>query len=262
MRILNISWPMVIVVTIVLYALIILSLPFSSVMPTVFLFALIAYWSRMPGSGIIHPLHFLYYMDVVDIFTMLVAIHVGPIEGIMFTLFCNYASRAAGIYPHWVMVIKDGIAQSLCCLLIPFVYGMLGGNIVAATIAYAIIRAIGFFLLWIVWRPWGLVKQLAVQISENAVVLTINIIYARFFGDFFSNLLSNGVSFNWVLFIFATFVILAFIIIIYGIDSVVPSKDTATKIVKNVVRNMSKPKQPAVDTQSQDVEVFKKDLGL
>lgn len=262
MRVLNIHWPIVIVITIVLYVLTIITLPFNSQTATIFLFALIAYWSRLPGVGVINPLNFLYYMDVVDIFSMLVAVYVGPMQAIFFTLFCNYATRAVGIYPHWAMVIKDGISQSMVCLVIPFVYTLLGGNITSTVIAYTLLRTVGFFLLWIVWRPWGLIKQLSIQISETAVALAINILYSKIFGNFISNLLQAGVEFNWVLFLFASLVVLFFAVFIVGLDQLLPKKETTSKIVKNVVRNITPAKPAAPDTHFTDARDIKKNLGL
>ncbi len=253
---------MIIVITISLYLLTIFTLPFNGVTATIFLFALMAFWSRLPGVGIPHPLLVLYYMDFVDIFTMLIAVNVGPMPAIAFTLFTNYASRAVGVYPHWVMVIKDGLSQSMVCLLIPFVHGLLGGDILMTVVAYTLLRAVGFFILWMIWPPWGLIKQLTVQISENAVVLAINILYAKIFGSFLDNLLKKGVQFNWLLFVFATIVILFFYFSLYGINLATPKK-AAKRLVKNVIKKENIVDEVNIEFQElHEFQEIKKSLDL
>jgi len=240
MKMLGLCWPIIMVMTAGLYLLTIIVLPFNAVNATILLFALIAFWSRLPGVSIPHPLLFLYYLDFVDIFSMLIAINVGPMQGVVFTLFANYSSRAVGVFPDWIMVIKDGAAQSFACILIPFVHVWLGSNIYSSVIAYALLRAVGFFILWMIWSPWGLIKQLTIQISENTVVLFINILYARLFGGFLDGLLKKGVTFNWVLFGFATVVIAIFYVMMYGIGELTAGKKVGKRIVKTIVGDKKK----------------------
>lgn len=96
---LMLNWPLILFTTLTLYILIILCLPFSALYATIFLFALIAFWSRMPGVGVPHPFYILYNADVVDIFTLLISINVGIFPAIVFTVFCNMWSRMVGVYP-------------------------------------------------------------------------------------------------------------------------------------------------------------------
>jgi predicted peroxiredoxin len=262
MKIFNISWPMVIVITIILYILVIVILPFNPLNASVFLLLLVAFWSRLPGVGMPSPMLIFYYMDFVDIFSMLVAIYVGPLQGIFFTLFANYASRAVGAYPDWVMVIKDGISQSFVCMVIPFFYTMLGGNIVSTAVAYTLLRALGFFILWIIWPPWGLLKQLYIQITENGVELVIDVFYAKIFGTFFASVLNKDVKFSWLLFFIATCIILLFFIVMNGTEAFLPDKRKTKKIFKRTTTLFSKNKSEKKDNQYEYIEQIKNDLNL
>jgi hypothetical protein len=238
---LTLNWPLVFTTTILLYLLTLVTLPFGGATASIFLFALIAYWSRLPGVGIYNPLTIIYQMDVVDIFSLLIALHIGPIQGVIFTLFANYASRAAGVFPEWPAVIKDGLAQSMACVIVGVFAPFLGGNIIAAAIIYTLLRELGFFLLWIVWPPWGLAKQVMIHISQGGVVLLINTFYATMLGDFMGGVLQKGVAFNWMLFFFATGVILLFYLTVFNKSKSV-STISLKKITRKVVRLLHKKK--------------------
>ena len=206
MALTHIHWPQVIVVTIVLYILIIISLPFSEVQATIFLFALIAYWSRLPGVGIINPGNVLYATDFVDFFTFILAVNVGPGKAIIFETFCNLTSRAAGVTPRWAANVKDTIAQAVACLIIPFFFN---GNLVSGMLLYSAIRWFMFIPMRFIEptpRPWPdfFARFLTVQASTYIV----NGFYAKYFGPFFDHLLEHGVQFSWPLFIAATIIVL------------------------------------------------------
>jgi hypothetical protein len=201
-------WPLVIATTIVLYSLIIITLPFNQQTSTLFLFALISYWSRLPGVGIPSPFFILYLADVVDLFSMLIAIHVGGIQGAFFSLFGNMWSRAAGITPWWNGVIKDSIIMFCICLITPFLYAISGKDVFVTMMLFTIIRRIGFIILWFFYPVPASIFEFAVLWSGVTVAsLLINGFYARYFGYFFDSLLANGVSFNWPLFIAATVIV-------------------------------------------------------
>jgi len=109
-------WPLIIGITIVLYILILITLPFSNAWTTIFLFTLISYWSRLPGCGIRTPFFALYLADVVDLFSMIIAINIGGFIAAVFSAFCNLASRIGGVTPPWNGVINLTIIQALVCI--------------------------------------------------------------------------------------------------------------------------------------------------
>jgi len=211
-------WPIVIIVTLVLYGLIIISLPFSGTNATVFLFTLIAFWSRLPGVGLPTPLYILYLADLVDFFSLIIAINIGGPAGALFTIFTNLVSRACGVYPTWLAVSKDAIAQAVVCLIIPFVHVMLGGDIFVSMIAYTILRALMFLPLRLLPVQTSFPQFLVMMASMLPIQIAINGVYAKLFGDFLDGLMKSGVKFNWILFLGATVVILVAKISLFGIS--------------------------------------------
>jgi len=204
MRIVNLHWPFVFVTSIALYGLILVTLPFKPQMATVFLFLLIAYWSRMPGVSIPSPMFALYHLDLVDLFSLIVAINVGGVAGAMFALFGNIVSRAAGIFPTWQGVINDAISQAVICLFIPIVHAYTG-SIFTSMIVYTIIRRLGFIVGYFVYPQAPFFYYfLVLWPGSTFISLTVNGFYSRYFGDYFDGLMRAGVKFNFVLFVIAT----------------------------------------------------------
>ncbi|MFC1649054.1 hypothetical protein ACFL1B_06405 [Nanoarchaeota archaeon] len=209
-------WPLVILFTVMLYGLMLLSLPFSSTWATFFLFTLIAFWSRLPGVGIPSPLWLLYVADVIDVLAMIVAINMGGIYGGVLSLFANIGGRACGYFTPWGANLSDAIAMFFTCLIIPFVHPLLGGDLFLTMVAFMIIRIIiiipldflGFYQI-----PLG--RYIVELIAVGAALFFFNSLYTKVFGDFFDNLLKSGVAFSWTLFTFATIVILSSYLIMF-----------------------------------------------
>jgi len=209
MKLVSLHWPLVFVTTLVLYILIVVAFPFNKQASTVFLFLLIAYWSRLPGCGIPTPFFVLYQADLVDMFSLIVAINIGGPYGAVFSILGNIMSRAAGVFPPWAGVINDAASQSVICMFIGFIHA-LTGNIFVTMMFYTVIRRLGFivgyflsggaygspvYFFFILWP------------GATAVSLLINGFYAKYFGFFLDEVLKQGVQFNWPLFIAATIVI-------------------------------------------------------
>lgn len=239
---LMINWPLVLLTTAILYVLTIVTLPFNSVYATVFLFSIIAFWSRLPGVGIPHPLFILYNTDVVDLFALLFTINIGPHAGIALVIFGNIWSRFCGVHPEWGAVLSDTGSLSVACLVAPFLNNIFEGDILVTMIAFTVVR-------WIMWQPMDLIfwpqvwanimHKISLTLIGFPVIILINGFYAKLFGDFFSNLLKAGVVFNWMLFFFVT----AVIIIFYG--SVFGFSKFQTKAVRKTVKHVIKKAIPA-----------------
>lgn len=209
-------WPIIIVVTILLYGLIIIFLPFDQTLSSVFLFALISFWSRLPGVGMPSPMYVLYFTDLVDFFSLIVAVNIGGFYGAVFSVFLNLTSRACGIFPSWLGVAKDTIAQFVVCLIIPYVYIITGQDIFMTMIWYSILRVLMFFPMRLLPVETSFPQFLVTMFAGGAAVLAINAAYARLFGEYLNSLLKAGAQFNWLLFLFATVIILIMKIYFFG----------------------------------------------
>jgi len=204
-KIINIHWPFVLITSVVLFGLILITLPFNPQMSTVFLFLFIAYWSRIPGVGIPSPLFILYQMDLVDLFSMIVAINIGGLQGAMFTIFANIASRAAGITPTWAGVLNDAGSQAIICLFMPLIHSITK-SVFVSMMVFTIIRRLGFIVGHFIYPQVSsfLYYIIVLWPGSTFVSLTINGFYGKYFGKFFNGLMQNGVQFSWILFLVAT----------------------------------------------------------
>ncbi len=205
---LAIFWPLVFAFTGICYSLLLLFLPFNQAAATVMLFAIISFWSRLPGVGIPHPFYVLYMADFVDFFSLIIAINVGGLTGGIFAFSINILSRLSGVYPDWITVSKDAIAQFFVCLIIPFIYIAIGGDIFLSMIWYSVLRMFMFFPLRILPNKYPFPQAVVNIILGGIGVLIVNAAYARLFGGYFDSLLQGGFRFNWLLFLFVTAVIL------------------------------------------------------
>jgi len=177
---------------------------------------LIGFWSRLPGVGMPSPFYVLYLLDFVDFFSLIVAVNIGGFQGAVFSAFLNLVSRAAGIFPTWLGVAKDTISQFVVCLIIPYVYLATGGDIFMSMVWYSVIRILMFFPLRLLPSTNSFPQFLIEMAGGGTAVLVINAAYAKLFGNFLDNLLERGAQFSWVLFIFATVVIIVFKIAFFG----------------------------------------------
>lgn len=233
MKIINIQWPIIFVLTITLYILIVLSLPFSRNLPLIFLFAVIGIWSRLPGVGIHHPFYILYQADVIDIFMLIISIHISPFHAILFVWFCNISSRSAGVFPGWPGTFHDCIIMTVLALLAPLFYSISSQNILVVVAIYSVLRIVGFIIMGFIW-PIRSISQLFIEeIGAGFAIFIINMFYAKMFGSFFENLLIKGAVFNWPLFLLVTIIVLGIFIIVYGFSPKRAVKK-AGKITKNI----------------------------
>jgi len=254
------NWPLIIVTTVVLYALTILVLPFSAIMATIMLFSLIAFWTNLPGFCIMEPVRFLYMLDFVDIFTVIIAIHLGPLEAVAFNFFWNMYPRLCGAFLTWIGTLKDAMVQSFIALFIPLIYAMSGGDIFITVVIFSAVRAPLYFLLSLLIPHRSIPEQIFQCVVAGASVLVINAFYAKFFGSFFEGLLKKGASFSWMLFFIATIVILVFAITVLGFS---PKKTTkrVTKHIKRVVKNKAEEKKAMHDSDAEDMKFIRDSIS-
>lgn len=233
---LAVNWTLVIFTTVILYVGIFLMLPFNTVYATIILFGLISFWSRLPGGGLPQPYNILYFTDLVDFFSLIIAVNVGGFAGGMFCIAANAWAKVCSVYPGWDLVGEDIAGQFVVCLIIPFVHVWLGGDIFISMMAYTILRiavilpfdALLSFTLYghniISWTT-------SVTINCGALFI-INATYAKLFGKYFDSLLIKGVSFSWSLLLIATVVILIFSIFVFRFS---PSKNIR-RILRRIIK--------------------------
>lgn len=259
-----INWPIVLTTTGVLYILILVTLPFNPNLATVFLFTLIAFWSRLPGVGIAHPFLILWVADLVDFFSLIISINLGGPVGGLFSLFCNLLARLCGFMPTWRFTLEDAGTMFLACLIIPFVHPMLGSDIFVSMIVFTIIRAILLMPINFILYPGSLIQCAIEWVIGMSAILVINGAYAKLFGNFFNNLLAKGFHFSWILFLFVTLVIIIFYLSVFGRNDKQAKnfRKTVNKVIRKQVKKIRKKKdpKPLFDDELEDMKRIKEQL--
>lgn len=200
--------PLVVGMSIFIYLGILLTLPFDTTTATIWLFTLVGFWSRLPGNAFRDPTWIIYCMDLIDLFTMIIAINVSPLYGAIYTCITNIIPRFCGFWPPFQSVIYDAVAQAITCFIIPFVYHTLGGDIFTSMIMYTVLRLLIIipFSLVLYPRPFG--QWLFEFVTGTFALFFANLFWTKLFGNYFNNLLLKGVEFDWILFLFATAIML------------------------------------------------------
>lgn len=210
----GIYWEKVNTATILLYFLIIIFLPINQHVSTIFLFALIALWSRLPGIG--HSIigTWLISLDFVDIFSMIIAINFGGLTGAVFSVILNLGSGFFSKDTFWFPIIKDAIAQFFVCLIIPFVYAI-SGNIIITMTSYTLLRTLMFFPMQLFPSDLNFQQFIVTITGWTIILLIVNNFYAAIFGNFFNSLFESEVKFSWILFLFVSLVIVSSKVYLY-----------------------------------------------
>ncbi|MFT4304143.1 MAG: hypothetical protein ACMXYG_06255 [Candidatus Woesearchaeota archaeon] len=225
-------WGFVKLVTNLLFILILVTFPIYHTLSVVLLFALIAFWSRIPGTSIPSPLWVLYMIDLVDLFSLIVAINISGPAGALLAFFGNFVPRIGGITPAWSDVIKDSIIQPLICLIMPFIYAIVQ-DITVCMVIYTLLRQIGFFIANFVYPEYGSFPQYVILfIAYTTTQTLINYLYGKYFGAFFDTIIKEGIKFNIWLFIITVVIV----IIINGITTAKTS-NIINILIKKTIRN-------------------------
>jgi hypothetical protein len=236
----------------------ILFLPFSPAYATVMLFAMISFWTRIPAVGIPMPYFpVLLAADMVDFFSMIISLNLGGLTGGIVSLYANLMSRLCGVYPSWKFALEDAGSMFIACLMIPFIKSAFGLDIFSCMIVFTLIRAIILVPISFVLKTIPLVQWIVEFITGISAVFIFNGIYARFFGNFFNGILEKGVSFNWILFLFVTAVIVVFYVSVFGTSKTI-KLPPIMKIVKHYLhKSKAKEDAKASDQDKEDIRIIK-----
>ncbi len=201
------------------------------------------------------PLPILYVLDFIDVFAVIIAIYVGPIQGATFALIWNIYPRLCGAYRPWQVFFKDGGVQAFICLFMPFIH-MATGSIVISVLIFSILRIPLYLLVCFMIPHRGLIDQLVQTGAAGTAVIIVNGFYAKLFGNFFTNLLQKGTQFSWILFLIATATILLFSIFVLGFS---PKKATKKvgKHIRKVVKNQIRSHQKKEEHHDDDMQFIK-----
>jgi hypothetical protein len=229
--------PLVILISITLYVGIIILLPFNQTASIILLFALVSFWSRLPGVGINDPTWIIYCFDLIDMFSMIIAINVGGIYGGVFAALTNIVPRFCGFYPVWISVLYDALAQCIVCLAMPFIYHISGGDLINSMIIYTVLRIIIIMPISFFLNPRPVGQWILEWITSIFGLFIANLFWTRIFGSHMNKLLEQGARFDWLLFLVVSLIIAIFYLI-YAAKTGIKIKLNLDGILRNVSKSI------------------------
>lgn len=193
-------WKPVKIVSVIIYILILLIYPLSSFWSAILLFALICFWSRIPC--LISA--FTKDLEVVDFFTVMLAIHLGGVFGGVFGAAILLFSRIFGPNEYIMYTIKDSICILIGGLLSPLFFSMTGGNPLYTLYLFTAVRYAGYLVLTLAIEPQFFGLEIGYCAAGIVVAYLSNTIIMNFFEAPLSNAFEDGLRFDLTMFIFAT----------------------------------------------------------
>ncbi len=196
-------WKPIKYVSALIYILILLLLPINTFWSVIMLFGLIAFWSRIPCM----ISAFTKDLEVVDFFTVLIAIHVGGLFGGLFGLTIMFFSRIFGPREWFLYTLKDALSIFVGGLLSPWLYALWGNNALYTIYTFTVIRYVMYLLLTLILEPEVIGMEIGISISSIFVAYISNTLVMKFFEKTLSKVFENGTQFSLELFIFSTAIV-------------------------------------------------------
>lgn len=196
-----ILWKPLKAASIMMYLLVLVLLPFSQFWAAIMLFAIICLWSRIPALITM----FLNDLEVIDFFTVMLAIHVGGLFAGIFGASMMLFSRIFGPNEWLPYTIKDATSIFAGGLATPFVFAMTGSPLYTLYI-FTAIRYSTYLILTLIFEPQELLFELGISAANIVVAVLSNTLVMSFFEDSLSRIFEGGLHFSITLFAFTTLV--------------------------------------------------------
>jgi len=203
-----ILWKPLKVVSLIIYILVILLIPISQFWSVIILFALIALWSRVPCLVSM----FTKDLDVVDFFTVMLAIHVGGLFGGIFGFIVMMFSRLFGPNEWFLYTLKDAISIMVSGFLAPLFYNLFGSALLTLY-AFTITRWVLYLGLTALIEPEYMGLELGLCSIGTLKSYLYNTFVMKTFEGALLGVFAGGVHFSIGLFMVATGVIAGFYVV-------------------------------------------------
>ncbi len=201
-------WKPVKIVSLITYILIFLVFPFSDFWATIMLFGLIAFWSRVPAMISM----FTKEVEVLDFFTVMLALHVGGLFAGIFGAGIMLFSKLFAPNEWYLYTIKDAISFFVCALITPLVYVASGSTIITMYV-FMVVRFSVYMILTVAIEPECIMLELGLCSAGLLVGGIYNTFVMKSFEGFVAPMLAEGVKFNMSLFIIASLIVGIFYLI-------------------------------------------------
>ncbi len=195
----TIRWGALYFTSLAFFALILLFSVLNPLLATVLSFALLALWSRIPcmTNDITKDL------EVIDLFTILLAINIGRFWGGLFgfslMLFSRFYNKgeSGGYSETPLYTVSDALLLFLVGLFAPEIYALVGNSLVFSLYVSTAIRYVLGYSFLAVFFPSEFFYWFRLIIPALATAYAANTLAALVLGDYVSGLLKNGLSVPW-----------------------------------------------------------------
>lgn len=192
--------------TILLYAgVLLLALPAPKI-ATLLLFGLVALWSRIPAMMTM----FTKDVEVVDFFTVIIALNMGPFIGGIFGTGLILFSRIFGPAEDIDYTLKESICFFVGAFFSYGVFHWTGANVMITMFSFTFIRYAFYLVLDLVTTPNKVFLTLIILAISAPIAVISNLLWVNLFGDALNRIFEKGAVVSWELLVFVTGAILVF----------------------------------------------------
>ncbi|MFH1786489.1 MAG: hypothetical protein ABH829_02495 [archaeon] len=205
-----IKWDLLFWMSVSVFALIFITLPFNPFVSTLFSFLLLCMWSRI-------PCHIGYYtkdMEIIDFFAVVIGVNIGFIWGGLWGFAVMWLTAVYGKCEAPLHTLASSMGMFAGGIVAPFAYVYFGNNLLLAMYSFTVARYIvGYATVFTIGQAIAF-EELKALVPCLVIAYATNTFYVLLFGDYFTEkLLLTGIHIDWalVLFMGCILAVLAFI---------------------------------------------------
>ncbi len=192
--------------TVVMYLLVLLLAFPAPKLATLLLFAIVALWSRVPAMMTM----FTRDVEVVDFFTVIISLNMGPLIGGIFGAGLILFSRIFGPLEDLDYTFKESICFFVGAFFSYYVYALTGANVMITMFSFTFVRYAFYPVLDLLATPNKVFLTLIILTVSAPVAVVSNLLWVNLFGDALNRIFEKGAVLSWELLLFVTSAILVF----------------------------------------------------
>ncbi|MFC1454521.1 hypothetical protein ACFLQI_00325 [Candidatus Undinarchaeota archaeon] len=194
-----IKWNLLFWMSISVFALIFISLPFSPFASTIFSFLLLSMWSRI-------PCHIGYYtkdMEIIDFFAVVIGVNIGLLWGGMWGFAVMWFTSVYGKCEAPLHTMASSLGMLAGGLVAPFAYAYFNNSLLLAMYTFTVARyVVGYAVVFTIGQAIAF-EEIKALVPCLIIAYITNTIYVLLFGDYFTTkLLVRGMQIDWTLVLF------------------------------------------------------------
>lgn len=192
--------------TVIMYLLVLLLAFPAPKIATLLLFAIVALWSRVPAMMTM----FTRDTEVVDFFTVIISLNMGPLIGGIFGAGLILFSRIFGPLEDLDYTFKESICFFVGAFFSYYVYAWAGANVMITMFSFTFIRYAFYPVLDLITTPNKVFLTLIILAISAPVAVVSNLLWVNLFGDALNRIFEKGAVISWELLLFVTGAVLVF----------------------------------------------------